>query len=111
MQVQGPTPELPDGMECVDPDLLDNLRNGAIDKLPERALDCVPSSVRDDIPDELIEFASTNPELALAAVIVAVLATVVCLYKLAKRTFIVALVAGAIAAVAWWWWLADPNFL
>ncbi|MDE0216944.1 MAG: hypothetical protein OXN79_10260 [bacterium] len=111
MRLQGRMPDLPDGMDCVDPVLLADLRSGAIDKLPERAIDCVPSNVRDDIPDELIEFAATNPELALAAVIVAVLATVVCLYKLVKRTFIVALVAGAVAAVAWWWWATGPNIV
>lgn len=71
----------------------------------------MPSDVRDDIPDELIELATANPELALAAVIVAVMATLVFLYKLAKRAFIVALVAGAVAAVAWWWWLAEPNIV
>ncbi len=111
MQSQGKTPGLPDGPECVDPNLLEDPRNGVIDKLPERALDCVPPNVRDDIPDELIDFATANPELALAAVIVAVLATLVFLYKLVKRAFIVALVAGAVAAVAWWWWVADPNIV
>lgn len=111
MPLQGQTPELPDGVDCVDPGLLEKLREGSIDKLPERALDCLPPEVRDDIPDELIEFATANPELALAAVVVAVLATLVFLYKLAKRAFIVALFAGAIAAVAWWWWLADPNIV
>lgn len=111
MQSQGRTPELPDGLECVDPVLLEDLRNGVVDKLPESALDCVPPNVRDDIPDELIEFATANPELALAAAIVAVLATLVCLYKLAKRAFMVALVAGAVAAAAWWWWVTDPNIV
>ena len=106
-----PAGEVPDGLDCVDPDLLDDLRNGAIDKLPESALDCVPPNVRDDIPDELIEFAATNPELALAAVILAVLATLVCLYKLAKRAFVVALVAGAVAALAWWWWVTEPKIV
>ena len=93
--------DLPDGLDCVDPDLLEDLRNAVIDKLPESALDCVPPDVRDDIPDELIEFAAAKPELALAAVVVAVVASLVFLYKLAKRAFIVALVAGAIAAAAW----------
>ena len=111
MQLQGRTEVLPDGLDCVDPDLLADLRGGVIDKLPESALECVPPNVRDDIPDELIEFATTNPELALAAVIVAGLATLVCLYKLAKRAFIVALVAGAVAAVAWWWWVSEPNIV
>ena len=109
VQVQGQTPELPDGVDCVDPDLLADLRNGVIDKLPESALDCLPTNVRDDIPPGLIDFATANPELALAAVIVAVLATLVFLYKLAKRAFFVALIAGAVAAAAWWWWLAEPN--
>lgn len=104
-----PAGELPDGLDCVDPGLLDDFHNGVIDKLPESALDCVPPNVRDDIPDELIDFATANPELALAAVIVAVLATLVCLYKLAKRAFIVALVAGAVAIAGWWWWLTEPN--
>lgn len=111
VQSQPRKPELPDGLDCVDPDLLEDLRNGVIDKLPERALNCVPPNVRDDIPDELIDFAAANPELALAAVIIAVLATLVFLYKLVKKAFIVALVAGAIAAVAWWWWVADPNIV
>ncbi|MCY3577217.1 MAG: hypothetical protein OXH53_07875 [bacterium] len=111
MQSQGRTSELPDGVDCVDPDLLEDLRSGVIDKLPERALDCLPSDVRDDIPDELVEFATTNPELALAAVIVAVVATLVCLYKLVKRGFIIAMIAGAIAVAAWWWWLAEPNIV
>ncbi len=109
--MQGQTEELPDGLDCVDSDLLADLRNGVIDKLPESALECLPSDVRDEIPDELIELATANPELALAAVVIAVLATLVFLYKLAKRGFIVALVAGAVAAAAWWWWLADPNIV
>ncbi|MCY4037564.1 MAG: hypothetical protein OXF64_08960 [bacterium] len=71
----------------------------------------MPSSVRDDIPPELIEFATVNPELALAAVIVAVLATVVCLYKLAKRALFFALFAGAVAALGWWWWAAAPDIV
>jgi hypothetical protein len=111
VQLPGQTSELPDGVDCIDPDLLEKLRIGSIDKLPERALDCVPADVRDRIPDELIEFASANPEAALVAVVVAVLATVVFLYKLARRAFFVALVAGAVAAVAWWWWLAEPNIV
>lgn len=111
MQLPGQTPELPDGLDCVDPDVLEDLRSGVIDKLPESALDCVPPDVRDDISDELIEFATANPELALAAVVVAVVATLVSLYKLAKRAFIVALFAGAVAAVAWWWWLTEPNIV
>lgn len=107
MQLQGQAPELPDGLDCVDPDLLGKQRSGVIDKLPESALDCLPADVRDQIPDELIEFATTNPELALAAVVVAVVASLVFLYKLIKRAFIVALVFGAVAvAVAAWWWLA-----
>ncbi|MCY3911187.1 MAG: hypothetical protein OXF99_06705 [bacterium] len=111
MQSQGPMSELPDGVDCVDPDLLEDLRNGVIDKLPERALDCVPPDVRDDIPDELIELATANPELALVAVVIGVVATLVFLYKLAKRAFIVALVAGLVAGVAWWWWLTEPNIV
>lgn len=111
VQVQGQTPELPDGLDCVDPDLLADLRNGVIDKLPESALDCLPPNVRDDIPPGLIDFATANPELAVAAVIVAVMASLVFLYKLAKRAFFVALIAGAVAAAAWWWWLADPNIV
>ncbi|WP_419846914.1 hypothetical protein [Candidatus Poriferisocius sp.] len=106
-----PAGELPEGLDCVDPDLLEKLRDGSIDKLPERALDCVPADVRDRIPDELIEFATSNPELALAAVVVAIVASMVFLYKLAKRAFLVALVAGAVAAVAWWWWLSEPNIV
>lgn len=102
---------LPDGLDCVDPDLLKGLSDGSIDKLPERALDCVPPDVRDDIPDEVIEFAAANPEVALAAVVVAVVATLVFLYELAKRAFIVALIAGAVAIVAWWWWLTEPNIV
>ncbi|MDE0580071.1 MAG: hypothetical protein OXI29_09380 [bacterium] len=109
VQMQGQTPDLPDGLDCVDSDLLADLRNGVIDKLPESALDCLPPNVRDDIPLGLIDFATANPELALAAVIVAVVATLVFLYKLAKRAFFVALIAGAVAVVAWWWWLAEPN--
>lgn len=111
MQSQPRKPELPDGLDCVDPDLLEDLRNGVIDKLPESALDCVPPQVRDDIPDELIELATANPELTLAAVVIAVVATLVFLYKLAKRAFVVALVAGAVAVVAWWWWLTEPNIV
>jgi len=109
MKSQGPVPELPDGLDCVNPDLLEDLRNGVVDKLPESALDCVPPDVRDDIPDELVEFAAANPEVALAAVAVAVAATLVLLYKLARRAFIVALVAAAVAAAAWWWLLAAPT--
>ena len=101
-----PEGELPDGVECVEPGLLERLRSGAIDKLPEKALECVPPDVRDEIPDELIEFATANPELAAAAVAVAVAATAVFAYKLIRRTFLVALVFGAVAGVAWWWWLA-----
>ena len=111
MQLLGQPPELPDGLDCVDPGLLEKLRNGVIDKLPESALDCLPPHVRDDIPDELIDFATANPDLALAAVVIAVVATLVFLYKLAKRAFIVALVAGAVAVAAWWWWLAEPNIV
>ena len=80
-----------------------------IDKLPESALDCLPPNVRDDIPPELIDFATANPQIAVLAVAVAVLATLVCLYKLAKRAFFVALVAGAVAIAGWWWWLTEPN--
>ncbi len=109
MKLLGQTPELPDGLDCVDPDLLEKLGNGVIDKLPESALDCLPADVRDQIPDELVEFATTNPELALAAVVVAVVASLVFLYKLVKRAFIVALVFGSVAVAAWWWWLAEPN--
>ena len=109
MQLQGQTEVLPDGLDCVDPDLRKDLRNGVIDKLPESALDCVPPNVRDNIPPELIDFATANPQIAVLAVVVAVLATLVFLYKLAKRAFIVALVAGAVAVVAWWWWLTEPN--
>ena len=88
-----------------------DLRSGVIDKLPESALDCLPPKVRDDIPDELIELATANPELALAAVVIAVVATLVFLYKLARRAFVVALVAGAVAVAAWWWWLSEPNIV
>lgn len=109
VQLLGQTEELPEGLDCVDPDLLADLRNGVIDKLPESALDCLPPNVRDDIPPGLIDFATANPELALAAVVVAVVATLVFLYKLAKRAFFVALVFGAVAGAAWWWWLAEPN--
>ena len=109
MRSQGQTPDLPDGVDCVDPHVLDDLRNGVIDKLPESALDCLPPNVRDDIPPELIDFATANPELALVAVVVAVVATLVFLYKLAKRAFIVALVFGSVAGAAWWWWLTEPN--
>ena len=111
VQLPGQTPELPEGLDCVDAEVLEKWRDGSIDKLPERALDCVPADVRDRIPDELIEFATSNPELALAAVVVAIVASVVFLYKLAKRAFFVALVTGAVAAVAWWWWLAEPNIV
>ena len=104
-----PAGQIPDGLECVDPDLLVELRNGVIDKLPERALDCVPPDVRNDIPDELIEFATANPDLALVAVVVAVVATLLLLYKLAKRAFVIAFVTGVVAAAAWWWWITDPN--
>ncbi len=109
MQLQGETPELPEGLDCVDPDVLQKLRNGVIDKLPESALDCLPADVRNQIPDELIEFATTNPELALAAVVVAVMASLVFLYKLMKRAFIVALIFGSVAGAAWWWWLAGAQ--
>ena len=109
MQLLGQTPELPDGLDCVDPDLLEKLRDGSIDKLPEGALDCVPPDVRDRIPDELIEFASANPDLAVAAVVVAVVASLVFIYQLAKRAFKVALLFGAVAGAAWWWWLAGAQ--
>ena len=109
MQLLGQTEVLPEGLDCVDPDLLADLRNGVIDQLPESALDCVPPNVRDDIPPELLEFATANPQITVLAVVVAVLATLVCLYKLAKRAFIVALVAGAVAIAGWWWWLTEPN--
>ncbi len=106
MQLQGQAPELPDGLDCVDPDLLERLRNGVVDKLPERALDCLPADVRDQVPDELIGFATNNPELALVAVPIAVVTSLVFLYKLMKRAFIVALFFGGVAGAAWWWWLA-----
>ena len=109
MQLLGQGPELPDGLDCVDPDLLERLRKGVIDKLPESALDCLPADVRDQIPDELIELATNNPELALAAVLIAVAASLVFLYKLVKRAFIVALFFGAVALAAWWWWLAGAQ--
>lgn len=109
MQLLGQVPELPDGLECVDPELLEKPRNGSIDKLPERALDCLPLDARDRIPDELVEFASANPTVALLAVVVAVVASVAFVYKLAKRAFIVALLFGAVAGAAWWWWLADAQ--
>ena len=109
MQLLGQVPELPDGLDCVDPDLLEKLRNGVIDKLPESALDCLPADVRDQIPDELIELATNNPELALVAVLIAVVASLVFLYKLMKRAFIVALFFGAVALAAWWWWLAGAQ--
>lgn len=96
-------PELPDGMDCVDPDLLEKLRNGSISKLPEKALDCVPADVRDRIPDHLIDFASANPTLTLVMVAVGVVAVLGFLYKLAKRAFLAALGFGAVAAAAWWW--------
>lgn len=101
--------EMPDGLDCVDPDLLEKLRNGVIDRLPEQALSCLPPDVRDDIPEELVELASANPDVALAAVVVAVVATLLLLYKLAKRAFVFALAAGAAAVAAWWWWLTAPN--
>ena len=109
MQLQGQAPELPDGLDCVDPDVLQKLRNGVIERLPERALDCLPAEVRDQIPDELIELATNNPELALAAVLIAVVASLVFLYKLMKRAFIVALIFGSVAGAAWWWWLAGAQ--
>lgn len=109
MQLQGRTDALPDGLDCVNSDLLEDLRDGVIDKLPESALECLPSNVRDDIPPELIDFATANPQIAVLAVVVAVLATLVCLYKLAKRAFLVALVTGAVAIAAWWWRLTEPN--
>ncbi len=98
-------PDLPEGLECVDSDLLEKLRNGSISKLPERALDCLPAEVRDRIPDDLIEFASANPSLTLLALVVGVAAVLGLLYKLVKRAFVAALLFGAVAAAAWWWWL------
>ncbi|WP_419917689.1 hypothetical protein [Candidatus Poriferisocius sp.] len=99
-------PDLPEGMGCVDSELLEKLRDGSISKLPERALDCLPPDVRDRIPDDLIEFASANPIPTLLALVVGVAAVLGLLYKLAKRAFVAALLLGAVAAAAWWWWLA-----
>ncbi len=104
-----PLLDIPDGLDCVDPDLLEKLRNGVIDRLPEQALSCVPPDVRDEIPEELVELATANPDVALAAAVVAVVATLVLLYKLVRRAFVFALAAGAVAVVAWWLWLAAPN--
>ncbi|MCY4163850.1 MAG: hypothetical protein OXE93_06510 [bacterium] len=100
---------LPEGLDCVDQNVLGDLYRGAIDKLPEGALECLPSDIRNRIPDELIDFASTNPYLSLGAVAVAVLFTGLCLYKLARRAVIVALLLGAVAGVAWWWGLGGGG--
>ncbi|MYG93647.1 MAG: hypothetical protein F4138_01425 [Acidimicrobiia bacterium] len=101
--------ELPEGLECVDQNVLLDLRRGEIDKLPESALECLSSDVRDRIPDELIEFASANPYIALGVIAVAVLATGLCLYKLLKRALLAALALGVVAAIAWWWGLVGAS--
>ncbi len=94
--------ELPEGLGCVDQNVLGDLRRGAIDQLPESALECLSPDVRARIPDELIDFASTNPYITIGAVTVALLATGLCLFKLAKKAVFMALLLGAVAGVGWW---------
>ena len=105
MQWSKQTPELPDVLDCLDPEVREKLRDGTSGKVSEDVLDCLPPEVRDRIPDHLIDIASVNPTLTWLVGGVAVVAALVCIYKIVKRGFIGALIFGAVAVAALWWWV------
>lgn len=109
--MSGHAPELPNVLDCLDPEVQEKLRDGIVGGVSEDVLDCLPPEVRDRIPDHLIQIASANPTLTWLALGVAVIAALVCIYKIVKRAFFGALLFGAVAVAALWWWMTEPNIV
>lgn len=91
-----------DVLERLPADIVQKLKDGIIDRIPEDIVDALPDQVADRIPANLIDFASSNPTLAVILAIIGVLAVIGFVYGVMKSAMKVVVFSGVAAALAWY---------
>jgi hypothetical protein len=102
-QTENPLDRLP--QEVIDrlpDDIVRQLRDGVIDQIPEDVVDRLPDSVADRIPSGLIDFASSNPTMAVILAVIGVLAILGFIYGVMKSAVKVMLFSIVAGVAAWW---------
>ena len=100
---QTPLEELPpDVVEELPPDIIQQLKDGIIDRIPEDVVDRLPDSVADKIPSGMIEFASSNPGMAVVLAIIGVVAIIGFIYGVMKSAVKVMVFSAVAGGAAWY---------